>query len=294
MDPGLGRRAERPRRASEPASPPEGSAPGSIAGATPAIHLDAVGFSYPTHPAPRPALAPISLDVAPGEFVALIGANGTGKSTLLRLVAGLLVPTAGEVTVAGGRVDGASPRVGLVFQEPRLLPWRSTLDNVAFPLELAGWPPDRRRARARELLALVGLDGVDDVRPHELSGGMRQRASIARALAIDPAVLLLDEPFSALDAITRDRFNLELQDVWRGAGTTVVLVTHSISEAVLLSDRVVVLAGHPGRVAVEITVPIRRPRLATDMDEPEMTRLVGAVREVLEVDGARTAAGMVR
>ena len=205
------------------------------------------------------------------------------------------MPTAGEVTVAGGRVDGASPRVGLVFQEPRLLPWRSTLDNVAFPLELAGQPRDRRRARARELLALVGLDGVDDIRPHEMSGGMRQRASIARALSIDPAVLLLDEPFSALDAITRDRFNLELQDVWRGAGTTVVLVTHSISEAVLLSDRVVVLAGHPGRIAAEIAVPIRRPRQATDMDLPEMTRLVGAVREVLETNGTRTTdGGMVR
>jgi ABC-type nitrate/sulfonate/bicarbonate transport system ATPase subunit len=204
--------------------------------------------------AQRAALAGVSMEVANGEFVAIIGPNGTGKSTLLRLVSGLLTPDQGSISVAGEPVSGPGPRVGLVFQEPRLLPWRTTLDNVAFPLELAGWTREARRSRATELLRLVGLRDAGHLRPHELSGGMRQRASIARALILEPAVLLLDEPFSALDALTRERFNLQLRALWRKTGATVVLVTHSISEAVLLADRVVVLTGHPGRVAAEVTV----------------------------------------
>jgi len=260
-----------------------------------AITLRAAAFAYPTRPVPRPAIGPVSLDVSTGQFVALIGANGTGKSTLLRIIAGLLQPTSGEAAVCGRPVAAPDERVGLVFQDPRLLPWRSTLDNVAFPLELAGWARDRRRGKARELLRLVGLDDVDELRPHQLSGGMRQRASIARALTIDPKVLLLDEPFSALDAITRDRLNLELQDVWRGTNTTVVLVTHSIAEAVLLSDRVVVLDRHPGRVVADIAVPIRRPRRASDLEDPATGRLLSDVRRALEAGiGALPAPDRIR
>jgi len=208
-----------------------------------------VSYAYRRGTARRIALSGVSLEVATGEFVAVIGANGTGKSTLLRLIAGLLTPDQGSVSVQGEPVIGPGPRASLVFQEPRLLPWRTTLDNVAFPLELAGWRSEARRARAEELLRLVGLRDADHLRPHELSGGMRQRASIARALILEPAVLLLDEPFSALDALTRERFNLHLRALWRKTGASVVLVTHSIPEAVLLADRVVVLTGHPGRVA---------------------------------------------
>jgi NitT/TauT family transport system ATP-binding protein len=235
----------------------------------------------------RLALTGVSLTVAPGEFVALIGANGTGKSTLLRLAAGLLRPDAGSVRIDGRPVDGPDERVGFVFQEPRLLPWRSTLDNVAFPLELGGWSEDRRRARAGELLGLVGLPGADELRPHELSGGMRQRAAIARALASEPTLLLLDEPFSALDALTRERFDIALESGWRRPGMSVVVVTHSIPEAVVLADRIVVLAGRPGTVVGDIAVPLSRPRSLAALESPEALAAAAAVRALLVADEAR-------
>ncbi len=255
-----------------------------------ALALVDVSFAYEGRTSrddPRPALTGLSLTVARGEFVALIGANGTGKSTLLRLTAGLLRPDGGSVRIDGRPVDGPDERVGFVFQEPRLLPWRSTLDNVAFPLELAGWAEDRRRARAGELLGLVGLPGVDELRPHELSGGMRQRAAIARALATEPALLLLDEPFSALDALTRERFDLALESGWRRPGMSVVVVTHSIPEAVVLADRIVVLAGRPGTVVGEIAVPLSRPRSLADLESPAALAAAAAVRALLVADEAR-------
>lgn len=232
----------------------------------PVIDAKDVSFSYPSARGLGPVLEHVSLTVAPGEFVVLIGANGTGKSTLLRLVAGLLMPDAGRIEVDGSPLTGPDPRIGIVFQEPRLLPWRSTIDNVAFPLELAGWSHERRLDRARELLKLVDLRGVDEARPHELSGGMRQRVSIARALALQPAVLLLDEPFSALDALTRERFDGSLQAIWRQTGTTILLVTHSIGEAVFLADRVLVMAGRPGRIAGDVVVSSSRPRSTGSLD----------------------------
>jgi NitT/TauT family transport system ATP-binding protein len=258
----------------------------------PAIEARGVSFTYPGSRVA--AVEDISFTVAPGEFVVLIGANGTGKSTILRLLAGLLEPTRGRVAIAGraaaGRpAAGADPHVGLVFQEPRLLPWRSTLDNVAFPLELRGWSRERREARAREALRLVGLSGVEGERPHELSGGMRQRASIARALALEPAVLLLDEPFSALDALTRERFNIQLQGIWRETGTSIVLVTHAIPEAVFLADRILVLGGRPGRIVGEVADTLAHPRDLADLDAAATTPIARRVRDLLAADEAAGA-----
>jgi len=228
------------------------------------------------------ALDGLTLEVAPGEVVALIGPNGSGKSTFLRVVAGLLAPTAGDVAIDGMPVTAPDPRVGLVFQEPRLLPWRSVASNVAWPLELAGWPVHRVRARVADLLGAVGLEDAAGLRPVQLSGGMRQRASIARALALSPEVLLLDEPFSALDALTRERFNLELLRLQERTGTTVVIVTHSIPEAILVADRVVVLTPRPGRVAAEIRIPVPRPRSVALLDESIASRTAGEIRRHLD------------
>jgi len=227
------------------------------------------------------ALDGLDLDVAPNEVVAVIGPNGSGKSTLLRIAGGLLTADAGAVEVEGRPVTGPDAAVGFVFQEPRLLPWRDALGNVAFPLELAGVAVAEREARAHEMLRLVGLDGFAAARPHRLSGGMRQRVAIARALALRPSILLLDEPFSALDALTRERFDIELLALWEKTATTVVIVTHSISESVLLADRVVVLSARPGRVATEIRSPLDRPRSLADLGSPRHAEAAAAVRVAL-------------
>jgi len=256
--------------------------------AAPAIRLTGVSYAYRTSGGSRPAVTGITLTVKPGEFIALVGANGSGKSTLLRLVDGLLSPDTGSVELDDQVVAGPDPRVGLVFQEPRLLPWRSVLDNVAFPLELAGWARLPREVRAREMLDLAGLHGVDDARPHELSGGMRQRASLARALAPAPAVLLLDEPFSALDALTRERLNVQLQQIWTATGTTVVLVTHDVAEAVFLADRVAVLSGRPGRLSGEVPIQLSRPRVLDRLDAAAVSSAASGIRELLAGDAERS------
>jgi NitT/TauT family transport system ATP-binding protein len=220
----------------------------------------------------------VSFDVSAHGICAVVGPNGSGKSTLLRLVAGLLVPDGGTIEIDGVAVADADQRVGLVFQEPRLLPWRTAIDNVAFPLELAGVGRRARRERARALLELVGLTTFARAYPHQLSGGMRQRAAIARALARDPHILLLDEPFSALDALTRERFNGELLEIWRRTGTTILIVTHSIAEAVFLADEVIVLSARPGRVAARVAVPLGRPRLADALDSAAFSRAAATIR----------------
>jgi len=220
----------------------------------------------------------LDLEIRPGEAVALIGPNGCGKSTLLRVVAGLIAPDAGRVAVDGDPVTGPDPRVGLVFQEPRLLAWRSAAANVRFPLELAGWSRERQRERAAELLALMGIPDVAEARPSTLSGGTRQRVAIARALALEPSVLLLDEPFSALDALTRERLNVELQDLWSRSSATIVLVTHSIPEAVFLADRVIVLSPRPAHVVADVPVPIARPRRLADLDSAFVSSIAAEVR----------------
>jgi NitT/TauT family transport system ATP-binding protein len=240
-------------------------------------------------PVPRAAaveaLEGFSLAVERGEVVAIIGPNGCGKSTFLRVAAGLLAPQRGSVTLDDRPIDGPDARVGLVFQEPRLLPWRSVADNVTYPLELAGWPGERRDERLAALLELVGLSDSAGARPSQLSGGMRQRAAIARALALEPEVLLLDEPFSALDALTRERFNLELLELWDRTGSTIVIVTHSIPEAILLADRVVVMTPRPGRVAAIVPILAPRPRSLELLDGAIVSQAAAEIRAHLQPTG---------
>ncbi len=232
------------------------------------LHLTDVAMTFAGRDGvPHPALDGVDLVIQGGRTVALIGPNGCGKSTLLRVIAGLLPPTRGTVTLGGDPITAPDPRIGLVFQEPRLLPWRSAAANITYPLELAGWPSERRADRLAELVELVRLDpAVLPARPAELSGGTRQRVALARSLALAPEVLLLDEPFSALDALTREHFDLELLRLGEQAATTIVMVTHSIAEAILVADRVVVLTPRPGRVAADIAVDAPRPRTIEVLD----------------------------
>ena len=253
-----------------------------------AIEVEGVEFSFPIRGGGRlSVLDSLSLTVGGGEIVALIGPNGSGKSTLLRVIAGLLAPDAGQVTLDGAPLTGPDPRIGLVFQEPRLLPWRSAADNITYPLALAGWTPDRRRERLEALTDLVALDrSVLGNRPSELSGGQAQRVALARSLALEPGVLLLDEPFSALDALSRERFDLELLALWQRAAPTILLVTHNIAEAILIADRVVVLSARPGRVVAELPVELPRPRSIADLDAAVVTNTSRAVRQHLGAEAA--------
>ncbi len=250
------------------------------------VSIVGVGLTFRRADGPLTALDGVDIDIGPGEIVALIGPNGSGKSTLLRVVAGLLRPDRGEVRIDDRVVAGPDPAVGLVFQEPRLLPWRSVAANVAYPLELAGWPRPRRAARVAELLDLVGVEAAAGARPSQLSGGMRQRAALARALALEPRVLLLDEPFSALDALTRERLNAELQALWARTGTTGIVVTHSIAEAIFVADRVVVLSERPGRVVADLRVPVARPRSLATLDEAVVSPLAHEIRARLGAEAA--------
>ncbi|HEY2671390.1 MAG TPA: ABC transporter ATP-binding protein [Rugosimonospora sp.] len=228
------------------------------------------------------ALRGVDLHVNEGEFLAVVGRSGCGKSTLLRLIAGLVTPTAGQVTVDGKQVAGPRRDVALMFQRPALLPWRSVLRNVMLPAEMFGWNRRENRGHARRLLDLVGLTGFEKRLPHELSGGMQQRVALCRALIQRPRVLLMDEPFSALDALTREELSVELQRVHMEMGTTIVFVTHSIAEAVLLADRVMVLSSRPGQVRKVIDVDIPRPRsLGLGAHVDEVARSSAELHELL-------------
>ena len=214
------------------------------------------------------ALERVSFDVREGEFLSIVGPSGCGKSTLVMLLAGLLAPTSGTVTIGGARVDRPQTRLGIVFQGPVLLAWRTALDNVLLQCEMRGPVTAAHRARARELLVGVGLGGFEARYPHELSGGMRQRVSLCRALIHDPPLLLMDEPFGALDALTRDQLTLDLEQLRARAGTTVVFITHSITEAVFLSDRVLVMTPRPGRIDTVVDVELPRPRRLAVREDP--------------------------
>jgi NitT/TauT family transport system ATP-binding protein len=231
------------------------------------------------------ALEDIDLEIEQGEFISLIGPSGCGKSTLLRVIGDLVEPTAGTVTVNGkpARQARRDHDYGIVFQDAVLYDWRTVAKNVALPLELAGWEREKRHQRVQEMLELVELQGFGDHHPWQLSGGMQQRVSIARALSFDPALLLMDEPFGALDEMTRERLNAELLRIWEASGSTVVFVTHSIAEAVFLSTRVIVMSARPGRVSKVIPIDLPQPRGAETREDPRFFELATELREALHL-----------
>ena len=254
-----------------------------MSSASPLIGLASVGRNFRTRSGEDVrALDNITLAVEPREFVSIVGPSGCGKSTLLRIVAGLIAPSEGAVRMAGARVEGPRRDIGMVFQNPVLLPWRTNLKNVLVPAEVIGLEPGRSATRARELLDLVGLARFADKYPNELSGGMRQRVSIARALMHDPSTLLMDEPFGALDALTREFMGLELLRIWNASRKTVILVTHSIEEAIFLADRVIVMSSRPGTVSEIVDVKLKRPRTTETRADAEFVRLTHHLRGVFE------------
>jgi NitT/TauT family transport system ATP-binding protein len=251
----------------------------------PEIEVREVAKRWLTRDGPVPALEAISLTVAAREFVTLLGPSGCGKSTLLAILGGLATPDSGEVRIAGRRVAGPDPRrVAMVFQDPGLFPWRTALENVEFGLELQRVPAAERRERARRLLEPVGLRGFERRYPRELSGGMKQRVAIARALALDAPILLMDEPFGALDEQTRLLMGEWLLEIWGRTRTTVVFVTHSLQEAILLSQRIVVLTARPGRIKASFDVALPAPRA---LDHPAATALRAALWEAIRGESRR-------
>lgn len=259
------------------------------------LECHSLGKTFTKRGDPLVVLEDVSLAIRPGEFVSLIGASGCGKTTLLRILHGLIAPSSGEVLIDGVRVEGPSRQRGFVLQQASLLPWRTVLDNVTFGLELDRVSREQATATARELIEIVGLSGFESHYPPEISGGMQQRVNLARALAIKPEVLFMDEPFAAVDAQTREVMQTELLRVWDLDRKTVVFVTHQLDEAVYLSDRVIVLGARPGRVREVITIDLPRPRTLAMKRSHEFTEYVDRVwklieQEVVAADGTATAA----
>lgn len=224
------------------------------------------------------ALGSVTFSVCPQEFVCVLGPSGSGKSTLLRILAGLLPPTSGTVTFEGPQ----QPRIGFVFQQANLMPWRTVRENITLPLELEGLPAESARQKAQELIELVGLEGFETSLPRDLSGGMAQRVALARALAHDPDILLLDEPFGSLDALTRERMWTELSRIWQARQKTVIMVTHSINEALFLADRVLVLTARPGKIKLDLPVDLPRPREDEMRYTAHFGRLARKLKEAIE------------
>jgi NitT/TauT family transport system ATP-binding protein len=247
----------------------------------PIIGLRDLGKTFTLDDKPLAALSGVSLNIYPEEFVSIVGRSGCGKSTLVNIVAGLLPASTGEVRVAGHAVTGPVESIGMVFQSPVLLPWRSVLDNVLLPVEILGMPREPALRAARDLLALAGLAGFERAYPRTLSGGMQQRVAICRALVVDPPILIMDEPFGALDAMTREEMAFELLRIWQERRKTVMFVTHSISEAVFLSDRLVVMTPRPGRVAEVLTIDLPRPRTMAVRALPRFGEYEARVRELI-------------
>ncbi|MBQ0820583.1 ABC transporter ATP-binding protein [Microvirga sp. HBU67558] len=242
------------------------------------IEIRNLAKTYRTRGGDVPSLRPINLDITEGEFVAVVGPSGCGKSTLLKLVAGLIPPTEGQVQIGGVAVKDPPDDVGIVFQSPVLLPWRSVLRNVMLPVEVRKLDRATHLARARKLLSMAGLEDFQNKYPWQLSGGMQQRTAICRALVHDPKIVLMDEPFGALDAMTRERMNLELQRIHHETGKTILLITHSIPEAVFLADRVVVMSERPGTIAAIYDVTLPRPRDLDVMGHPTFVDLTQKIR----------------
>jgi NitT/TauT family transport system ATP-binding protein len=227
------------------------------------------------------ALRDITLTIPRDQFVTLVGPSGCGKSTALKLIGGITPPSEGEVRLNGQRLERPSRKIGMVFQRPVLLPWRNVVDNVLFPIEMLGWSVQAYRDTAKRLIELVGLRGFENALPNELSGGMQQRASICRALIYDPEMLLMDEPFGALDAMTREDLSIELLRIWTERRKTVVFVTHSINEAVLLADRVLVMTARPGQVVMDIPITLPRPRSLSTEFTSEFKDYVQMIRNAI-------------
>ena len=246
------------------------------------IEIDSAVVEFHSRRTDVLALDGTSLKVRPGEFTAIVGPSGCGKSTVLKLVAGLLIPNAGNVRLAGVTVDGPRKDIGFVFQRAALLEWRSARKNILLKAEMRRMPAAEASRRADELIEMTGLAGFEHAYPHELSGGMQQRVALCRALLHRPSVLLMDEPFGALDALTREQMNVELRRIWHETGTTVLLVTHSIAEAAYLADRVAVMTPRPGRIAelIPVDLPVHRDYSRT-MAEPEFSRVTTRIRELL-------------
>ncbi len=246
------------------------------------IEVDRVAKRYRAqHSTPVDAIREVNLSIDKGEFVSIVGPSGCGKSTLLKIIGRLTAPSSGSITYYDGGAPIERPRIGMVFQDAVLLPWRTVMDNVMLPVEVAGVDMEVGRQRALDLLALVGLAGFGDKYPHELSGGMQQRASISRALVTDPGLLLMDEPFGALDALTREHMGLELQRIWSESRKTVIFVTHSISEAVFLSDRVIVMSDRPSTISMDVRIDLPRPRTFEMMATPQFGTQVTEIRNKL-------------
>ena len=261
-------------------------------GARPYVDVAGVGKTYRRAGRETHALESIDLAIRSGEFLAIVGPSGCGKSTLLRIVAGLVGASRGDVRVEGTRVDRPQTNLGIVFQSPVLLDWRTALDNVLVQVELRSLDPKAYRDNALRLLDQIGLKDFADRYPYELSGGMRQRVAIARALIHDAPLLLMDEPFGALDALTREQMRLDHEALWLATHKTVMFITHSIDEAVLLADRVVVMSPRPGRIERTIDIPLPRPRGLAARREPEFVRITEEITDIFlargVLHGART------
>ena len=247
----------------------------------PVLVADEISMAYPGQQGSLEVLERVSFQVGAGEFLGIVGPSGCGKSTLLRVLGGLVRPTSGKVYIREEQLTAPRRQIGFVFQKANLMPWRTVLRNVTLPLEIKGLKAEEAGQQARELLKLVGLEGFEDAHPHELSGGMEQRVAIARALIHDPAILLLDEPFGSLDALTRERMNLELLRIWRARRKTVVMVTHSIQEAIFLADRILVMSSRPGHIEATVSVPLPRPRRLEMLYGDEFGALSRQVRRAI-------------